>query len=83
MAGVLRQLYTCFTGKSRIHIDWRKSFRKLAPTGIAAGIDVGFSNWVNTKIILKSLKTFSLNTSFNFRVSRSSRYHCGFESLDK
>lgn len=45
LAGVIRQLFKCFSGKSRIHIDWRKSLQKLAPTGIAAGIDVGFSNW--------------------------------------
>lgn len=45
MAGVARNLYRCFTGKSRVQIDWRKSFKKLAPTGIAAGIDIGFSNW--------------------------------------
>lgn len=45
MAGAVRYLYRCYTGKSRVHIDWRKSFRKLAPTGIAAGIDIGFSNW--------------------------------------
>lgn len=45
MAGALRCLYRCFTGKSRVHVDWAKSFRKLAPTGIAAGIDIGFSNW--------------------------------------
>lgn len=32
MAGSVRYLYRCYTGKSRIHIDWRKSFRKLAPT---------------------------------------------------
>lgn len=45
MAGAVRSTYRCFTGKSRVHIDWRKSFKKLAPTGVAAGIDIGFSNW--------------------------------------
>lgn len=45
MASLLRYLYKSFTGKSRVYIDWKKSFKKLAPTGVAAGIDIGFSNW--------------------------------------
>lgn len=45
MSTTIRFMYKCFTGKSRIHLDWRKSLEKLAPTGVAAGIDIGFSNW--------------------------------------
>lgn len=45
MAAVIRIMYTCLTGRSRVHIDWRKSLEKLAPTGVAAGMDIGFSNW--------------------------------------
>lgn len=45
ISAIIRILYKCFTGKSRVHIEWKKSFRKLAPTGVVAGIDIGFSNW--------------------------------------
>lgn len=45
IAAILRFTYICFTGKTRVHVDWKKSFKKLAPTGVAAGIDIGFSNW--------------------------------------
>lgn len=45
VAAVLRLTYKCVTGIPRVHIDLKKSTKKLAPAGIAAGIDIGFSNW--------------------------------------
>lgn len=45
MSAVVRAIYTCATKKNRILLDWRTSFRKILPTGLASGIDIGFSNW--------------------------------------
>lgn len=59
MAFAVRHFYRCFTGKSRVQIDWKKSFKKLAPTGIAAGIDIGFSNW-GLELVTISLCVFIL-----------------------
>lgn len=59
MAFAVRHFYRCFTGKARVEIDWRKSLKKLAPTGIAAGIDIGFSNW-GLELVTISLCVFIL-----------------------
>lgn len=64
MAGAVRTTYRVFTGKSRVHIDWRKSFKKLAPTGVAAGIDIGFSNW-GLELVTISLFVLKFNCISN------------------
>ncbi|KAH8415532.1 hypothetical protein KR222_002463 [Zaprionus bogoriensis] len=45
LAALIRSLYRIQMGKSRVQLDWRVAVRKMAPTGIASGIDIGFSNW--------------------------------------
>lgn len=45
LAGLVRLLYRLFTGKSRVHIDWKTSLEKISPSGLASGLDIGFSNW--------------------------------------
>lgn len=45
LAASLRSIYKMQMGKSRVQLDWRVAVRKMAPTGIASGIDIGFSNW--------------------------------------
>lgn len=45
LAAFIRNLYKMRMGKSRVQLDWRVAVRKMAPTGIASGIDIGFSNW--------------------------------------
>lgn len=62
IAAVLRLSYKCVTGIPRVHVDWRKSMRKLAPPGIAAGIDIGFSNW-GLELVTISLYVQSLSHS--------------------
>lgn len=42
---VIRIVYRLVTGKSRIDIDMRTSLQKMSLTGVASGIDIGFSNW--------------------------------------
>lgn len=45
LAAFIRNVYKMRMGKSRVQLDWRVAVRKMAPTGIASGIDIGFSNW--------------------------------------
>lgn len=45
MSAVVRAILRCATKKKRILLDWRTSVRKILPTGLASGIDIGFSNW--------------------------------------
>lgn len=45
LAAAVRSVYKMQMGKSRVQLDWRVAVRKMAPTGIASGIDIGFSNW--------------------------------------
>lgn len=45
LAASIRSMYKMQMGKSRVQLDWRVAVRKMAPTGIASGIDIGFSNW--------------------------------------
>lgn len=52
------------TGKSRIHINWRTSLKKISSFGLASGIDIGFSNWglELVTVSLSVLSTFELNS---------------------
>ncbi|KAH8366152.1 hypothetical protein KR093_009753 [Drosophila rubida] len=45
LAALIRNIYKMRMGKTRVQLDWRVAVRKMAPAGIASGIDIGFSNW--------------------------------------
>lgn len=45
LSAIVRAILRCATKKNRILLDWRTSVRKILPTGLASGIDIGFSNW--------------------------------------
>ncbi|XP_062130624.1 solute carrier family 35 member C2 [Drosophila sulfurigaster albostrigata] len=45
LAALIRNIYKMRVGKTRVQLDWRVAVRKMAPAGIASGIDIGFSNW--------------------------------------
>lgn len=45
MVVAARLIYPRFTGMSRAHIDWRKSFEKCAPIGLATVLEVGLTYW--------------------------------------
>ncbi|XP_055626821.1 solute carrier family 35 member C2 [Toxorhynchites rutilus septentrionalis] len=65
MSAVVRAIYTCATKKNRILLDWRTSFRKILPTGLASGIDIGFSNW-GLELVQISLYTMTKSTTIVF-----------------
>lgn len=62
---LLRYIYRVATGKSRVLLDWRTSFKKISPTGIASGIDIGFSNW-GLELVKISLYTMTKSSTIIF-----------------
>lgn len=65
LSALIRLLYKCFTGRSRILLDWRTFYRNMAPTGLASGIDIGFSNW-GLELVKISLYTMTKSTTIVF-----------------
>ncbi|XP_053684396.1 solute carrier family 35 member C2 [Sabethes cyaneus] len=65
MSAVIRSIYRSITKKSRIMLDWRTSVRKILPTGLASGIDIGFSNW-GLELVQISLYTMTKSTTIVF-----------------
>uniref|UniRef100_U5EVP5 Putative solute carrier family 35 member c2 n=1 Tax=Corethrella appendiculata TaxID=1370023 RepID=U5EVP5_9DIPT len=65
LSATIRIIYRCITKKSRILLDWRTSFRKISPTGLASGIDIGFSNW-GLALVTISLYTMTKSTTIIF-----------------
>ncbi|GAB0097524.1 hypothetical protein DMENIID0001_131670 [Sergentomyia squamirostris] len=44
LSALIRGCYRVITGRSRVVLSCR-SLTKIVPTGIASGVDIGFSNW--------------------------------------
>lgn len=65
IAAVIRAIYKGIMGKSRIQLDCRTSVRKMAPTGLASGIDIGFSNWA-LELVSVSLYTMTKSSTIVF-----------------
>lgn len=65
LSAIVRLLYRLFTGKSRVLLDWRTAVRKIGPTGICAGIDIGFSSW-GLELVTVSLYTMTKSTTIIF-----------------
>ncbi|XP_061398433.1 solute carrier family 35 member C2 [Musca vetustissima] len=65
IASTIRAIYKCVVGKSRIQLDFRTSVRKMGPTGLASGIDIGFSNW-GLELVPISLYTMTKSSTIVF-----------------
>ncbi|XP_005190750.2 solute carrier family 35 member C2 [Musca domestica] len=65
IACFIRAIYKCVVGKSRIQLDFRTSVRKMGPTGLASGIDIGFSNW-GLELVPISLYTMTKSSTIVF-----------------
>uniref|UniRef100_A0A336KUE2 CSON015379 protein n=1 Tax=Culicoides sonorensis TaxID=179676 RepID=A0A336KUE2_CULSO len=65
LSAIVRILYRLKTGKSRVLLDWRTSVMKIAPTGLCAGIDIGFSSW-GLELVTVSLYTMTKSTTIIF-----------------
>uniref|UniRef100_A0A1A9UJJ0 Sugar phosphate transporter domain-containing protein n=1 Tax=Glossina austeni TaxID=7395 RepID=A0A1A9UJJ0_GLOAU len=65
LATCVRAIYRCHMEKTRVQLDWHTSVRKMAPTGIASGIDIGFSNW-GLELVPISLYTMTKSSTIVF-----------------
>ena len=45
MASMCRTVWECYTSKQRVILNWGNFVKKVAPTRIANGLDIGLSNW--------------------------------------
>lgn len=64
-AAICRTLWRCWTRRSRTRLDWLNIIRKIAPTGLASGLDIAFSNW-GIELITVSLYTMTKSSTIVF-----------------
>ncbi|PSN57901.1 hypothetical protein C0J52_00210 [Blattella germanica] len=64
-ASLCRTCWKCFTSKQRVLLEWGNYVKKVAPTGITSGLDVGLSNW-GLELITVSLYTMTKSTAIIF-----------------
>lgn len=62
---IIRLIYRCYTGTSRVTIACSENFRKICPPGIASSLDIGFSNW-GLEYVTVSLYTMTKSTVIIF-----------------
>ncbi|XP_017862850.1 PREDICTED: solute carrier family 35 member C2 [Drosophila arizonae] len=65
LAALVRSIYKMRVGKTRVQLDWRVAVRRMAPTGVASGIDIGFSNW-GLALVPISLYTMTKSSTIVF-----------------
>lgn len=65
LAAIIRRIYKLKVGRSRVQLDWRVALRKMAPTGVASAIDIGFSNW-GLALVPISLYTMTKSSTIVF-----------------
>ncbi|KAH8349996.1 hypothetical protein KR084_011021 [Drosophila pseudotakahashii] len=65
LAALARRIYRLRMGRSRVQLDWRVALRKMAPTGVASAIDIGFSNW-GLALVPISLYTMTKSSTIVF-----------------
>ncbi|XP_001352863.2 solute carrier family 35 member C2 [Drosophila pseudoobscura] len=65
LAALVRRIYKLRVGRSRVQLDWRVALRKMAPTGVASAIDIGFSNW-GLALVPISLYTMTKSSTIVF-----------------
>ncbi|XP_036337740.1 solute carrier family 35 member C2 [Rhagoletis pomonella] len=65
LAAIVRGIYKLCVGKTCVKIDLRTSWQKMAPAGIASGIDIGFSNW-GLELVSISLYTMTKSSTIVF-----------------
>lgn len=65
IASLCRTLWKCCTSKQRVILNWGNFLKKVAPTGISSGLDVGLSNW-GLELIPVSLYTMTKSTAIVF-----------------
>ncbi|XP_045458450.1 solute carrier family 35 member C2 [Melitaea cinxia] len=62
---IVRSILYLITGTSQLVLSFMTCLRSVAPTGLASGIDVGFSNW-GLELVTISLYTMTKSTTIIF-----------------
>lgn len=65
MSACVRSVLPLINGNTRVQLDCKTSIRKMAPTGIASGIDIGFSGW-GLELVKISLYTMTKSSTIIF-----------------
>ncbi|XP_011204645.2 solute carrier family 35 member C2 [Bactrocera dorsalis] len=65
LSAVVRTIYKICVGKTRVKLDLHTAWQKMAPAGIASGIDIGFSNW-GLALVPISLYTMTKSSTIVF-----------------
>ncbi|ESO86518.1 hypothetical protein LOTGIDRAFT_220559 [Lottia gigantea] len=65
IAGIFRSLLQCYSHTPRATLNWTDYWKKIAPTGIASVLDIGFSNW-SFEFVTVSLYTMCKSTAIIF-----------------
>ncbi|XP_020717684.1 solute carrier family 35 member C2 [Ceratitis capitata] len=65
LSAAVREIYKLWLGKARVKIDLHTAWQKMAPAGIASGIDIGFSNW-GLELVPISLYTMTKSSTIVF-----------------
>ncbi|XP_077302562.1 solute carrier family 35 member C2 [Arctopsyche grandis] len=65
LSALIRGILYLYTGTPRVALPFFTSLRCVAPTGIASGIDVSFSNWA-LELVTISLYTMTKSTTIIF-----------------
>lgn len=65
LSTIVRAIFKLISGKPRVLLDFRTSIKKIAPTGLASGIDIGFSNW-GLELVKISLYTMTKSSTIIF-----------------
>ncbi|XP_011189014.2 solute carrier family 35 member C2 [Zeugodacus cucurbitae] len=65
LSAIVRAIYKLCVGKTRVKLDFHTACQKMAPAGIASGIDIGFSNW-GLGLVSISLYTMTKSSTIVF-----------------
>ncbi|XP_041987579.1 solute carrier family 35 member C2 [Aricia agestis] len=65
LAVIVRLVLYCITGTSQLLLPFLTCLKSVGPTGLASGIDVGFSNW-GLELVTISLYTMTKSTTIIF-----------------
>lgn len=65
LAALLRAVICLYSGTPRVVLPFMLSVRSVAPTGLASGVDVSFSNWA-LEMVTVSLYTMTKSTTIIF-----------------
>lgn len=88
LSAIVRTIYKLCVGKTRVKLDLHTAWQKMAPAGIASGIDIGFSNW-GLGLVPISLYTMTKSSTivfiliFAIMLGLEKKVFCKFKNLNQ